>query len=174
METTSTTTPSTARVALKAGVITGLAIIVYSVILNLAGASQSSPLHYVSFLLLIGGLVYGMRDFKEQNGGYMSYGQGLGVGSLTSAVAGLLSTLFNTFYVKFVDPTLLQRTLDEQRVQMEDRGMSDAQIEQAISIAEQMSSFSFLFGTLAVLFVGFLVSLVIAAIMKRDRDVLDV
>ncbi len=174
METTSTTTPSTARVALKAGVITGLAIVVYSVILNLVGVSQSSPLHYVSFLLLIGGLVYGMRDFKEQNGGYMSYGQGLGVGSLTSAVAGLLSTLFNTFYVKVVDPSLLQRTMDEQRVQMEDRGMSDAQIEQAISIAERMSSFSFLFGTLVVLFIGFILSLVIAAIMKRDQDVLDV
>lgn len=174
METTSTTTPSTARVALKAGLITGLAMTVYTIILNLAGVAQSSPLHYVSILLLIGGLVYAMRDFKELNGGYMSYGQGLGVGSLTAGVAGLLSSLVNMFYLKFVDPSLLQRTLDEQRIQMEDRGMTDAQIEQAIDITQQISGFSFLFVTLFMLFVGFVLSLVIAAILKRDQDVLDV
>jgi len=174
METTSATTPSTARVALKAGVITALAMIVYTVILNLAGVAQSSPLQYVSFLLLIGGLVYGMRDFKEQNSGYLSYGQGLGVGTLTSAVAGLLSSLFSTFYIKFVDPTVLQRTMDEQRIKMEERGMSDAQIDQAMAMAEKMTGFSFLFATLVVVFFGFILSLVIAAVLKRDRDVLDV
>jgi hypothetical protein len=148
METTSTT-PSTARVALKAGLITGLAMTVYSTVLSMAGLPQSSPLHYVTFLLLVGGLVYGMRDFKEQNGGYMTYGQGLGVGTLTSAVAGLLSSLISTFYVKFVDPTVLQRTMDEQRIKMEERGMSDAQIDQAMKIAESMSGFSFLIATMA-------------------------
>ncbi len=172
METTSTT-PSTARVALKAGLITGLVMTVYSTVLSMAGLSQSSPLHYVTFLLLVGGLVYGMRAFKEQNGGYMTYGQGLGVGTLTAGVAGLLSSLVSTFYVKFVDPSVLQRTMDEQRIQMEERGMSDAQIEQAMKIAESMSGFSFLFATLAVVFFGFLLSLIIAAIMKRERDVFD-
>jgi uncharacterized membrane protein len=115
-----------------------------------------------------------MREFKEQNGGYMTYGQGLGVGTLTSAVAGLLSSLISTFYIKFVDPTVLQRTMDEQRIQMEERGMSDAQIDQAMKIAESMTGFSFLFATLAIVFFGFILSLIIAAILKRERDVLDV
>ena len=172
MQSTSTT-PSTARVALKAGLITGLVMTVYSTILNMAGFTQSSPLHYLTFLMLIGGLVYGMRDFKEQNGGYMTYGQGLGVGTLTSAVAGLLSSLVSTFYIKFVDPSVLQRTMDEQRIQLEERGMSDTQIDQAMKLAESMSGFSFLFATLAVAFFGFLLSLVVAAIVKRDRDVFD-
>ena len=167
------TTPSTARVALKAGLITGLVMTVYSLILNMAGLPQSSPLHYLSFLMLVGGLVYGMRDFKGQNGGFLSYGQGLGVGTLTAGVAGLLSSLVSTFYVKFVDPTVLQRTMDEQRVKMEERGMSDAQIEQAVKIAESMTGFSFLIATLVMLFFGFLLSLVIAAILKRDQDVFD-
>jgi hypothetical protein len=174
MQPTSTTTPSTARVALKAGLITGLAMTVYSTVLSLAGLPQTSPLHYITFLLLVGGLVYGMRDFKEQNGGYMTYGQGLGVGTLASAVAGLLSSLISTFYVKFVDPTLLQRTMDEQRIQMEERGMSDAQIDQAMKIAESMSGFSFIIATIGVVFFGFILSLIIAAFVKRERDVLDV
>jgi hypothetical protein len=173
MESTSTT-PSTARVALKAGLITGLVMTVYSTVLSMMGLPQSSPLHYVTFLLLVGGLVYGMREFKEQNGGYMTYGQGLGVGTLTSAVAGLLSSLISTFYVKFVDPTLLQRTMDEQRIQMEERGMSDAQIDQAMKIAESMSGFSFIIATIGVVFFGFILSLIIAAFVKRERDVLDV
>jgi len=167
------TTPSTARVALKAGLITGLVMTVYSLILNMAGLPQSSPLHYLTLLMLIGGLVYGMREFKSQNGGFMSYGQGLGVGTLTAGVAGLLSSLVSTFYVKFVDPTVLQRTMDEQRIKMEERGMSDAQIEQAVKLAESMSSFSFLIATLSIILMGFVFSLVIAAIVKRDRDVFD-
>jgi hypothetical protein len=172
METT-TTTPSTAKIALKAGLVTALAMIVYSVILNLSGVSQSSALHYLSILLLIGGLVYAMRDFKEQNRGFMTFGQGLGVGTLTSAVSGLLSSLFSTFYIKYIDPTLLQRTMDEQREQMENRGMSDSQIDQAMEMAERMSGFSFLFGTIAAVFFGFLLSLVIAAILKRNQDIFD-
>jgi hypothetical protein len=168
-----TTTPSTARVALRAGLITGLAMTVYSMVLNLAGLPQSSPLHYLTFLLLVGGLVYGMREFKGLNGGYMTYGQGLGVGTLTAGVAGLLSSLVSTFYVKFVDPSVLQRTMDEQRIKMEEGGMSDAQIEQAMKMAESMTGLSFLFATIAVVFFGFLLSLVIAAILKRERDVFD-
>jgi hypothetical protein len=167
------TTPSTARVALKAGLITGLVMTVYSIILNMAGLTQSSPLHYLSFLMLVGGLVYGMRDFKGQNGGYMSYGQGLGVGTLTAGVAGLLSSLVSTFYVKFVDPSVLQRTMDAQRDQMEERGFSDAQIDQAMKIAESMSGFSFLIATLSVVFFGFILSLIIAAFVKRERDVFE-
>jgi hypothetical protein len=160
-------------VALKAGLITGLAMTVYSTVLNLAGLPQTSPLHYVTFLLLVGGLVYGMRMFREQNGGYMTYGQGLGVGTLAAGVAGLLSSLVSTFYVKFVDPGLLKRTMDTQREQMEERGMSDAQIDQAMKIAESMSGFSFLIATLSVVFLGFILSLIIAAFIKRERDVFE-
>jgi hypothetical protein len=63
--------------------------------------------------------------------------------------------------------------MDEQREQMENRGMSDSQIDQAMEMAERMSGFSFLFGTLAAVFFGFLLSLVIAAILKRNQDIFD-
>jgi hypothetical protein len=43
-----------------------------------------------------------------------------------------------------------------------------------MKMAESMTGFSFVIATLVMLFFGFILSLVIAAILKRDQDVLDV
>lgn len=162
---------STARTALKWGVILGVALIIYSLFLYLTDNIGNSKLGLVSFVVSIGGLVLAMRDYRTLNGGYMSYGEGLTIGTLTSGVSGLLSSLFSVFYTTVIDTGVMERMVDKTRDQLEESGLPDEQIEQQIKFVEMFQSpgLTFAFGVIGAVIFGLLLSLVISAIMRRNK-----
>jgi hypothetical protein len=166
---------STARVALKYGVLGSVVIMVYSTILNVSGLAQNKVLSSLSFVLMLVAIVLAMKDFKEKNSGFMTYGEGLGLGSLTSAVMGLLTSAFTMFYIQFIDNTLLAQGLDQVREDMEKRGMDDSQIDQAMELSQKFMSpgVVFVMGVFGYVVMGFIVSLIIAAIMRKEKPVFE-
>lgn len=166
---------STARVALKYGVIGSVVIMVYSTIINVAGFSQNKILSSLAFVFMIVAVVLAMKDFREQNKGFMSYGEGLGLGTLVSAVMGLLSSAFTMFYIQFIDNTLLTQGMDQVREDMERRGMDDSQIEQAMELSQKFMSpgVVFVMGVLGYVIMGFIISLIISAIFRREKPVFE-
>ena len=163
--------PTPARIALKWGVILGVALIIYSLFLYLTDNIGNTKLGWVSFALSIIGLVLAMRDYRTLNGGFMSYGEGLSVGTLTAGVSGLLSSLFSVFYTTVVDAGVMTRMVEKTREQLEDSGVSDDQIDQQIKFVEMFQSpgLLFLFGVIGAIISGLLLSLIIAAIMRRNK-----
>jgi hypothetical protein len=103
-----------------------------------ADLAQNQALTYISYLILIVGIVLAHQQFKKENGGYMRYGQGLGIGSLLSIIVGVLSGIFMYIYIKFIDSTFLDRMRDIQIAQLEKRNMSEEQIEQAMAVTSKM------------------------------------
>lgn len=167
--------PSTARIALKYGVITAVATIVYTTLLILAEKNQNQGLTSLGLIILVVGMVYAMREFKAENTGYMSYGQGLGIGTLIAAISGLLNSTFTMFYTQFIDTNLMKKALDTAREDMERRGMSDEQIDAGMQFSEKMMSPGILFvaGIFFSIFIGFIISLIVAAILRRNRPVFE-
>lgn len=171
METTAQPQLTTSAVAIRYGLLTGVVSIIISFALYTTGLEQS-PLKWLSTAVLIGGLVLAMRQYKQSHDGYMSFGQGLGIGTLLSAVTGVMSAIFVYLYMGFLDPTAIQRMTDKARIDMEARGnMSDEQIDQGMAIASKFMTVPALTITvlLASILVGFLLSLVISAIMKTSK-----
>jgi hypothetical protein len=178
-----TTTPSTARVALKYGLLTGLGLIILYMIMNLSGLSFTDNkgigiINSLATLLIIPciGIVLAMKDFRAQNSGFMSYGQGLGLGTLVGGVAGAVSSAFTTLYNAFIDPTAIPRTLEMQRQALEDQNLDDAQIDQAMVMTEKMLAPSVAIPVTIVMlvFLCFIYSLIISAIMKKEQNELQV
>ena len=163
--------PSTAGIALKWGAIAGLLSIVFSTVLFVTGQANNKLVSSLGLLILIGGIVYAIKEFKSQSGGYISFGEGLGLGSLASAVCGLLSAAYNVFYIKFVDDSSIKMAMQQSRLELEQKGMDDAQIDQAMAMAENLSGpgVLFLFGFFGTLLFGFIFSLIISAIMKNEH-----
>ena len=163
--------PSTARIALKWGLITAIVIIIYTVILYMTGLFRNPSLSWLSFCILLIGIVMATREFKALNNGFLSFGEGLGVGTLMSAVTGLIGSIFSYIYINMIDTTIMQQMSDLQREQMEAKGMSSEQIDQAMEIAAKFTSpgLLFLFGVLGYIFFGFIFSLIVSAIMKHTK-----
>lgn len=157
--------------AMRYGIIVGLISVIYSFVLAMLDETMNRGLGAVAYLFLIVGMVMAFKYFKNHNHGYMSYGQGLGIGTLMSLIVGLLSSIFMYIYIKFVDPEMMNRAMEMQRVQMEERGMDDAQIDQAMEMAGKFSSpeLMIVFGTLGFVVIGFIIALIVAAIMKNAR-----
>ncbi len=171
--------PSTARVALKWGLISAVISIVYSVIMIVIGKYQDPSLNAlnIAFGLVVGVgiLIYALKEFRTLNNGYLSYGEGLGVGTLTSGVSGVVAGLFSFVYLKFIDASALEKSLAMARDQWEESGMSEEQIEQAEKYTTMFSSpgVIFVFSVFGALLFGFILSLIIAAVMRREKPVFE-
>lgn len=162
---------TTARTALKFGLISGVASIIFMTVLYVSGQAANSALAWLGSIITITVMVLAMKEFRTLNGGFMSYGQGLGIGTLMSGISGFLSAVYSYIYQEFIDTTLRQQILDKVREDLENRGMDDAQIEQAVEMTQKFSSpgITFAIGVIGSIFIGFIIALIISAIMKKDK-----
>ncbi len=116
------------------------------------------------------------KEFKDQGNGFMSYGKGLGLGTLVSVVSSAIYSTFTYIYVKFINTEYLQEIQDTMMAKFEEEGMNDDQIEAAMGMMEKMSTpeMSLIFGLLGGIFIGFIVSLIVSAITKNNDPSLEV
>ena len=168
---TNVTPVTTTSVGLRYGLLTGLVSILFSFGLNVMH-QESSPARYLSFAVLIGGMVLAMNYFKQQNQGFMGFGQGVGIGTVLSAVVGLMSGIFAYVYMTFIDTEMMGRITDKMRTDMEARGgMTDEQIDQAVAMSGKFMNGPFVLvaALLGTILIGVLLSLVISAFIKNAQ-----
>lgn len=171
METNATSSITTTSVGVRYGLLTGVISIIFSFILFVTQTDQS-PVRWLGLVILIGGMVLAHNAYKAANNGFMNYSEGLGIGAVMSIISGTLSTAFSFVYMKFIDPEYMSRVMDTTRAKMEEKGgMSDEQIDQAVSMMQKFSSggWMVLFGILGSLLFGFLIALVVSAITKNSK-----
>ncbi|MBC6698201.1 DUF4199 domain-containing protein [Hymenobacter sp. BT190] len=167
-----TTTPvTTTSVGIRYGLLTGLVSIIFSFLQLSLIEDPETPLRWLSLVILLVGIVLAHKQFRQLNGGFMSYGQGLGLGTIVTAVSGVLGGAFSYIYLTFIDPDYMKRVMDITRTRMEEKGLSDVQIDQSMAMMEKFTGgvLSTVFAVLGALIIGFIVSLIVSAITKNPR-----
>lgn len=155
--------------AMVYGLYIGIAITLYSVILYVSGQSQNKSLGYISFLLYAVGIVLAQISYRKRElNGAISYGQSVGIGVAAMLFAGIITALYNIIIFS-IDPSLLVQIKTMQEEALLKRGMSEDQIEAAMSMTSKMLtpgwiSISGLFGSV---FIGTIVSLVTSIFIKK-------
>lgn len=108
-----------------------------------------------------------VRDEAPEKG--MSYGRGVGTGTLISLYSGLMRSIYSFIHFKFVNPQFADYQLALIRPKWEAAGMPEAQMDQAEKVTRAMMgpvAQAIMTPILVVLF-GLILSLIIAAILKR-------
>lgn len=166
---------TTTRTALKWGVIIGIVNILYSTAIMISNQMGNQTLGYIVYLIMGVGLYLAMNDFKKENVGFMTFGQGLGLGTMMSTIVGLISSFYSFAYMKFIDSSIPDQILKNAEREMEKKGLPDDQIEQAMEYSKMFMSpgFMFMAGVFFTVLLGFLLSLVLSAIIKKDRPVFE-
>jgi hypothetical protein len=142
----------------------------------MTGQATNNWLSSIGYILFIVVIVLAHKAFKEGGDGFMSIGQGLGIGTLLSVIGGTLSSIFTFIYLKFVDDSMLQMIRDKQIEAFEAQGMDDAQIEQAMEMAGKFSGpvAILIMGIVGSALVGFIISLIISLFTKKANPALEV
>ena len=167
---------TSARVALKFGLITGVILMIHSVAIIVTEQYMNSWLNLpIQIIVLSICMVLAMKEFKAGNDNYMSYGQGLGIGTLMGAVSGVLLSIYSYVYNEFIDPNLKTNILNKVREQLETQGMSDDQIDSMLAISARYTSpgFTFIGTVLWIIFLGFVISLIASAFQKKEKPMFD-
>ena len=120
-----------------AGLIIAAILVVYSIALNYLDLSQNKSLGWISYIILIGGLIlfinlYGKaKDHQVTFGGLFSYGF-----KATSIITLIMIIFIVIFFMIF--PEFKDKIVDAAREGMEKQGkMTDDQIDQAMGMFER-------------------------------------
>lgn len=155
---------TTRSVGIRYGLIMAVVSIAYFVILNMAGMDMSQGIGRWASLIFNIAIIYMAHKYYKDNGdGFMTIGQGTGIGFWIALISSALSSVFTYIYVKFIDQGFIQQLMDRQREVMEEKGtLTDEQIDQAMNMTSKFMTpeLMFVFG-----FIGGLIILVICAVL---------
>jgi len=158
-------------VCLGYGVLIALAIIVLSLVLYLMDLDQNKSLQYLSYLILIGGIILVQINYRNKySNGFIEYGKAFTVGMLSSVVLSVIMGVYTFVFFKYIDPGAMEEIMVQDEQQMMDRGMTDMEIEQGLAMAEKFQSAGmYTFFALAGNFIiGVVISLITAIFVKRE------
>lgn len=164
---------STFGPALQYGLLTGLAMIVYSLIMYLLGVNYKSSWNLINYLILIIGTYWGMIGIRNGRlNNVMSYGKAFATGFWIVLFAILLSSIYSYIFLKFIDPTILTTALSEaqDKILAVNPNISDADLDKAMAMARKFTTpvFSAISGFIWNVIVGTIFSLIIAIFAKRE------
>jgi hypothetical protein len=168
--------PSLFQHTMTWGAITGIILIVYSLVLYLAHQTYNQALGFLSYVLLIAGIIIGSIAYRDKVlGGFISYKDAFVTGLLITIFAGILSSFFSFILIRYIDPSVVEQSIAKAEEKMINRGMSEDQVELAMEKTKEFmgSPLMVLVGLLSFAFIGTIISLITAAIVKKEKSPFD-
>lgn len=158
--------PTTRAVGVRFGLIAALISIVYFLILNVSGIDMTQGFwNWVGYAITLALVVLAQKQFKDKGDGYMSYGQGVGIAFWMGLISAVISSIFTYMYIKFVDTGFLELVKERQIEAMQEKGMTDQQIDQGMQMAslfltpEAMLFYMLVGGIVVTLIIGLIVTI---------------
>ena len=153
------------------GVITG---VVLTYVYQFANIPITSPVRYLSYLPFIAFLFLAQKEFKDQLGGYMSFGEGFSIAWRYGVYTGLITAVFIYLYYGVLSPDMYTKMLDEQRAAMAAKGLSSDQVDQGMAFMNKMGLvFVVIFAAIGSAITAMIIGLIGAAIFKKERSAFD-
>ncbi|TQD39470.1 DUF4199 domain-containing protein [Haloflavibacter putidus] len=151
----------------------GIALLILTYVLNL----QESNLYLsiASILITVFIYFYGIKNYKQDNNGFLKLGQALKVGLAIAAIGGLIGAIYAFVHYSFIYPEFQEIALETSKTAMMESqpNMSDEQMNQALEMSKMFTT-PFWMATMSLigtLFMGFIISLILGLVMKKDNPV---
>ncbi|RYU92528.1 DUF4199 domain-containing protein [Mucilaginibacter terrigena] len=137
--------------------------------------AQDSPIKYISYLPFIGFCFLAQKEYKDQLGGFITFGQAFNPGFRYALFSGLLTAVFLYLYLSVLSPGTMQQIVDAQGAKLAEQNQSQETIDKA---AEMTLKYGAVIGSvvaaIGTLIFGCIVALIGAAILKKERTAYDI
>jgi len=156
--------------SLTYGLYLGIALVLVSVVFYATGHTFAKSANYVTYAVMIIGIALAQINYRKSLGGFMSYGQAVGLGLLTMVFASIITGFFTYLLHTVIDPSLqdqLRLTIEEQLVKQ--GNVPEEQMDMAIEMATifQKPAIMFVMSIFGGAFVGLLISLITSIFTQK-------
>ena len=153
---------------LKGAILGGISIL-FSIIIYVFNLYTTQWLNWLSYAILIGGIIYGNILFANQNENNVTFGNIFAHGFKTTAVVIVITVLYTVLSL-FIFPDMVDKIIEISRTAMaKNPQMTDEMIEQGIAMTKKLflpfAIAGAIFGTG---FLGAIASLIGAAVAKKN------
>ena len=159
--------------SIKYGLYTGIAMVLLSLLFYALDVKATSWPQYVSIGLLLAGVIVGTLAFRDKcNGGYISYGRSMGSGVMISLITGIILAVYSYLNSAFLNPEVMEQMIRAAEENMMQQGLSDDQIDQAMSMTKMFMTPVFIAITslFSMVLWGTLISLLTSIFIKKDNQ----
>lgn len=157
--------------SLVSAVYLAVALILLSVIFYVTGNTFSKTAQYLTYPIMIGGILWAQISYKKSLGGTLTYGQAVGVGVLTMTFAGVITGIYTYLLYQVIDPSLQEqmRLFTEEQIIKQGR-VPEEQLEMAVNMATKFQTplMMFIMAIVGGAFVGLIISLITAIFIKKN------
>jgi len=157
----------------KWGLIFGLVSAIVFVITSAARINLGFAGLAVAWAIVIAMFVLGIKEFRTDNGGYVSFGQGFGIAFMIALLGGVVRAVIQYVYM-IIDPEFLvwQREIQENSGFGPPRDQSQEMPEGMQNFMDFAGSaeFSAIISVLMAIFAGLIFGAVISAVLKNEAD----
>lgn len=157
--------------SLTYGIYLGIVTILLSVVLYVLGYTFEKWVQYSTLPIIIGGIIWAQIAYKKALGGEMTYGQAIGVGTMTAIFSSVLSAIYTYLLFTVIDPSLIEqlRLFTEQQI-VEQGKVPEEQLDMVI---EMMTKFQkpWIMAVSAIFtggFMGVIISLITGIFTKKN------
>src|ERR1043165_8321195 len=174
LDTSSGTQPkkSVFSTALKYAIITALASFIFSIVVYATHMYLNSWIQWIGLLILLVGLVFVVKERRDKDlSGYITFGEAFNVGFLFCMILAVFSVLMNLLMTQVIAPDMMTEIINNAQQKMIDKGMTDEQIDIAMKYTKMFTSpvAQVIIGILFTAFFGAILSLIVAAIFKKNN-----
>ncbi|MFN8259235.1 MAG: DUF4199 domain-containing protein [Bacteroidales bacterium] len=158
--------------ALNWGVIMGIVLVIYSLIMWFIGLSLEKWTNWLSYLFVVVILILATINYRDKVlGGFMSYGQALGFGILVILIGVVISSIYNYIFMTFIDPEIINKMLAMQEEDFLKSGLTDDQIDRTMEMTKKFMTplvISIMIIPVSVFF-GFIITLITSIFLKKEK-----
>lgn len=150
-----------------AGLIIGAIMIVFSLAIQFSGLDQTKGVPLIGYVIIIAGLILFINMYGKAMNNQVTFGNLFGYGFKATGILIIIMILFTlVFFLLF--PDIKEKIFELTRKGMEDRNMSEEQIEKGLGLWRKMFWVFTIGGILLVYaIVGAIGSLIGAAVTKK-------
>ncbi|GAB4252511.1 MAG: hypothetical protein Kow0027_17230 [Saprospiraceae bacterium] len=165
--------------AMRYGGMVALALIVIILIFTLTGFSDPEDAtktgnkiqQFIGYAGILVAIVLAIKHHRDNElGGYIKYDRGLGMGTLVGLVMGVITAIWTLINMYVIDPELQDKIKYRIIKEAIANGATEEAMQQRAGMIDFISSPAFLSiaSLIGAVLVAFIMSLVVAAIMKKD------
>jgi hypothetical protein len=159
--------------ALKYAIITALAMFIFSIVLYITNMYLNQGLNWLSWVIMLAGLIFAVKDRRDKDlAGFISFGEAFKTGFIFCLLTGAIGAVFSFIKMNFIAPDMLGEILKKAETDMINKGLPDDQIKIAMGWTRRFTTplMIAVFSVVGSAFFGAILSLIVAAIFKKDNQ----